>query len=167
MGLDITAYKRMKKVGTAESWDEYEDKFDWSTTFYFSGQPNKCYTEKAHGVDENSVYEYEDCFGFYAGSYSGYNQWRNWLSETFIGISAHDVWNNAEKYEESPFYHLVNFSDCEGTIGTEVSANLSIDFAAHQDEVDALDCEEWLKEKYTSWRKAFEMAADGGCINFS
>ena len=166
MGLDITAYKNVKLIGAAQSYEEYEENYDWRETDYIETWVPNHFGDAYAGTIPGSVYEAEDSFGFRAGSYSGYNYWRNWLSITFLGVSAQEVWDNAETYSNKPFWRLIEFADNEGVIGPIWSAKLAIDFANHQATVDALPCEQWLKDCYAYWRKAFEMAAQNGYVKF-
>jgi hypothetical protein len=66
---------------------------------------------------------------------------------------------------EGPFWELIHFSDCEGTIGPEVSAKLAQDFARYQDQADAHP-DERFRDLYATWRTAFEMASQGGAVDF-
>lgn len=80
-------------------------------------------------------------------------------------LAGHDnaeaVWNG--KANGEAFVELINFSDCEGVIGAEVAKKLAADFAAYQDKAgDKGD----FARVYASWRKAFELAADGGAVCF-
>lgn len=56
-------------------------------------------------------------------------------------------------------------SDCEGVIGPEVSAKLVKDFADF-DERAKTRGGKYFYALYCDWRKAFEMAADGGAVSF-
>jgi hypothetical protein len=70
-------------------------------------------------------------------------------------------WNGAQ----GPFSELIHFSDCEGVIGTAVSKKLAADFAAFDEKAKAAGNERYYA-KYQEWRKAFEMAANGGAVDF-
>lgn len=62
---------------------------------------------------------------------------------------------------------MINFSDCEGTLGTLVCQKLLKDFVEFQYRVDQLsDQHSYNKELYATWRKALEMASDNGAIAF-
>jgi hypothetical protein len=76
MGLDITAYQGLTKVKNPEfdsdgypiyglQWCEATIRF---TENNFPG--------RTAGLEQDIVYECEDSFGFRAGSYGGYNEWR-------------------------------------------------------------------------------------------
>lgn len=161
MGLDITAYRNAKKTeGVELDSNGYPKDYD---RFDLVSENDIEYTEenfpgRTEGVT-TGVYEPEESFGFRAGSYGGYNSWRNQLAQIAGFRDATDVWDN---HREGPFVELINFSDCEGIIGPKVSAKLAKDFADHADKAGY----GYFRDKYDEWRKAFEMAADGGYVDF-
>jgi hypothetical protein len=69
-----------------------------------------------------------------------------------------------------PFWELIQFADNEGYIGPTVAAKLATDFANWADRAKefAKDPEvgEWWLVSYNKWRQAFELAADGGVVDF-
>ncbi len=160
MGLDITAYKNLKKVENPEinEWGELGNwETQWLTPDASIEWAEKHFPGRSKGVELNTVYEYEERLGFPAGSYSGYNYWRKQLN-TFKGDVA--------------FQELIDFADNEGVIGSVVSKKLAEDFKTYVDEADAFsktipnDEGEWWLKKYKLWQKAFEMAADNGAVDF-
>lgn len=172
MGLDITAYKGATLVevfpDTSNVYDVFEDKYPWDGDGQFDLIPHfREYADRISPQVFGGVYQWEDSFGFRAGSYSGYNRWRNQLSLAMLGVSAETVWSNEEHYKHQPFYHLINFSDCEGVIGTDLCKRLAKDFADYQSKADQVEDEDgWFRLKYADWRKAFEMASDSGYLKF-
>ena len=80
--------------------------------------------------------------------------------------SAKAAWANGA--QGRPFFELIHFSDCEGIIGPKISAKLAKDFADNQAKADVYRVDEasWFREKYSDWRRAFEMAADNGAVEF-
>lgn len=170
MGLDISAYRGLVPAPEANSMSE-EDCYSADIRTFYKGS-----WSRADDIDDRVPYRCAGSFGFRAGSYGGYSQWRDQLAEMVglpevmlesYGLSrpshAAAIWG--ERYTPGPFAELINFSDCEGVIGTAVSAKLAADFAEWQAKADAHD-DDWFREKYADWRKAFEMAADGGCVEF-
>ena len=161
MGLDITAYRNARKVeGVEVDSDGYPkdyDRFDLITGSEID-YTEKNFPGRTSGIVAG-IYEAEDSFGFRAGSYGGYNSWRNQLAQVAGFRGDHDVWDN---HSEGPFVELINFSDCEGIIGPKVSAKLAKDFADHADKAG----DGYFRDKYDEWRKAFEMASDGGYVDF-
>jgi hypothetical protein len=109
---------------------------------------------------------------FRAGSYSGYNWWRNKLAEVIHGVSAEKIWKNLELYNNAPFFELLHFSDCEGVIGPAVSAKLAKDFRDHKDLIHSEknsnihEYDEYFTSTYDNFMEAFETAAEGGFVKF-
>lgn len=157
MGLDITAYKRLKIVKEPEL-DEDGDLLDWDTNWRPGGSmewSEKHFPGRGEGIDPNQVYSWEESFGFRAGSYSGYNWWRAKLEEFAKGKA---------------FQELINFADNEGVIGPVVSKKLAQNFSenetAAKEFAKTLDDGEWWINQYYRWKKAFEVASDNGAVDF-
>lgn len=179
MGLDITWYRRLTKAAPGEGIDpKYPDDYDYANG-YKRLYKNNSFPGRADEIEDRAIYRAEESDGFRAGSYSGYNTWRDQLAE-LSGAYAETMPSPGEyaygrmsfaagawrdEVTEGPFYELLNFSDCEGVIGAAVSAKLARDFAALQEKADAHP-DEYFRAKYREWRKAFEMAADGGAVEF-
>lgn len=150
MGLDVTAYRGLVRAVESET----------TVCFYrneaFPGRADEIEDGTASdGPDDPGTgthYTYGATHWFCAGSYSGYNRWRSAL-DALRGV------------DSAAFEELIWFSDCEGTIGTAVSAKLAADFAAYQPKADAHP-DDYFRRKYAEWRHAFEMAADGGAVSF-
>lgn len=165
MGLDITAYRRLRKVAPGEGkHPKYDDETDYENG-YVRVYVNADFSAQSAGIDSEAIYKAEESHGFRAGSYSGYNAWRDELARLAGFDGAESVWSNANALVGLPFVELINFSDCEGVIGPAVSAKLARDFAELQSKADAHP-DEWFREKYGEWRRAFEMAADSGAVRF-
>ena len=174
MGLDVTAYKNIEMANGNEAFDETGElkcEEDWFQLYL-----NPHYSERASEIKDEHAYKAEDSYHFRAGSYGGYNHWRNMLAKlagytesTFFERGAErkshaaTVWQNPVP---GPFMEIINFSDCEGTIGTKISKKLADDFANYQTLAEELKDEVFL-EKYNCWRKAFELGAADGCIVFA
>lgn len=173
MGLDITAYSKLEYIETmnTEAWENkywmHRNEMPYRTAHATHWIP--ALAERAEGIVEDGVYKVNgERFDFRAGSYSGYNDWREWLSVTMLGVTPRTIWQNAAKYQGFPFYELINFSDAEGIIGPVVAAKLATDFAVHQKkaEKEGRADDGWYARKYAEWRKAFELASDGGMVEF-
>jgi hypothetical protein len=116
---------------------------------------------------------------FRAGSYSGYNQWRNELSIIAGYDSVDQVWKDfdsnirlvklkrieGENAKLKPFYELINFSDAEGLIGPEICKKLYQDFMDFDDKAKEVE-DSWIYEKYLEWKEAFKVASDDGLVAF-
>lgn len=175
MGLDITAYSNLKRIDAVFNKDG--EPVDPTTREPIDGdyyQPiHNPHYDRADGLTEG-VFRYEKAIGHRAGSYSGYNLWREELAKLagwplgsyeFFGDVRPSHAASAWKATEGPFFELINFSDCEGTIGAVTSKKLALDFAEYQAKADAHE-DEYFRMKYKEWRAAFELAANAGAVNF-
>jgi hypothetical protein len=160
MGLDITAYRRLKPEPEAE-FDEDRDLVtddlvtDDLVLFGASQEWSESMWPGRAAPIELGVYSFADSFRFRAGSYSGYNEWRRILA--------------AARPNEAAFEELIDFADNEGTIGTVASAKLHGDFVRYREEVLARvppDERDWFETSYNAWMQAFEIASDGGAVKF-
>jgi hypothetical protein len=153
MGLDITAFSYAERTKEDESNDK----------IYHAMSANDI--DRLDGWREG-FYEGRVYFNFRAGSYSGYNEWRSWLSWSILDVSPDKIWNEPEMYAGCPFVELINFGDNEGAIGPLTAAKLAKDFERYQKQVDQGDYPSWCKAKYAEWRKAFKLAAKEGLVIF-
>lgn len=180
MGLDISAYSKIKKVDCVFDEDgEPIDTISRERIYYqFRAYVNPDFDGRADDVTNGSVYTYEgDDYHFCAGSYSGYGQWREELAR-LAGYESKPVdrWGtgniqNLHSYgafesTSGPFWETICFSDCEGIIGAEVSAKLAKDFSDFDEKAKTHLAESRFYDKYQQWRKAFELASDSGCVVF-
>lgn len=161
MGLDIRAYNKMKKIADIpneeDEQEEYRLEFETdSTRIYVNSDFN------VEGQIIDGYYEHEDYLSFRAGSYSGYNTWRNKLAVIAGYKSANEVWSKTE----GPFFELIFFSDCEGVIGAAASEKLFNDFFSYEEKAKE-ELDEYDFEKYVNFKKAFELAKDDGGVVFS
>lgn len=170
MGLDITAYRKVAAVRAKKDEDDgYEDGL---TSFY----PNTDFPGRFDGLEEGVLYSYVEEHDFRAGSYGGYGAWREWLAN-LVGYPLTPYTSHGRQDEAysaaawtgvvkgGPFYELIDYSDCEGTIGPKVAAKLAKDFAEWDERAKAAAVGDYY-ERYKNWRKAFEMAADEGAVTF-
>ena len=159
MGLDITAYSRLRYL-RPNNGDDYED--GTLATYMFEN----AFADRAAPVLPDSIYVVDgESFSFRAGSYSGYNIWRDTLARVMLSASAKEVWSNRADLSGARFTELINFSDCEGVIGSVAAAKLARDFAEWQKVADQVDDAYWC-ELYAKWRRAFELASNDGCVYF-
>jgi len=166
MGLDITAVNRLKLI---ENYTEGTDGF-------YVGHTDACFLSRTDGL-QRGTYEYGESMGFCAGSYGGYNTWREQLAilagcyEPTLHESGYDTKGRmlysagAWAATGGAFWELINFSDCEGVIGPKTSAKLAKDFADFQSKADQHP-DEYFRRKYSEWRQAFELASDDGAVSF-
>lgn len=152
MGLDVYAFKRLSWVSFAEPLDK---------AHVIRMAPNPHFPKQAGTVREG-YYSYTDSEEGPSLSYGAYNRWREQLAK-LAGYNPSEAF--AGLHDAEPFGQLVNFSDCEGIIGAEVSRKLERDFAAFDDRAKALD--QWFYDKYVEFHLCFKCAADGGAVKFS
>ena len=101
-------------------------------------------------------------------TYGYYNRWREILCRMVHRASPSEIWVEPDKWRGKPFVHLINFSDCEGVIGTEACKVLAKDFADHQAIADKELEMPFFKQIFDKLRAAFEFAAAGnGAVVFS
>jgi hypothetical protein len=175
MGLDISAYRGLKKLdvvfdGDGEPIDPttYEPiAGDWIKVFI-----NPHFPGRANPLENDAVYSYEEAYGGPSMGYGWYNRWRNELAK-LAGYEKADgdedettshciaCWNG----KEGPFAELINFSDCEGIIGSIVSSKLAKNFASFQEKADQHP-DLSFRKCYGEFRRAFEFAADNGAVDF-
>lgn len=175
MGLDCTAYESVSLVGdehkpTSEGYCEAEENGHYHL-FITEGQQDD-WPYSIRGLEVGRCYladEGSETFGFRAGSYGGYNQFREQLSLHALGVTPQQVWQRPREYVDKPFFELINFSDCEGQIGPQACADLAKDFAEHTEIRAKLLADEpdgYYAAKYDDWAKAFALAADTGLVDF-
>lgn len=176
MGLDITAGSKIVFIEAFDEYEVFEDK-------YYTYEPGKvcpyvCLSPERSFLGRDEPIDFHDkdyaCYrvdgelmGFRAGSYSGYNDWRERLCQMVNHYSPQSLWEHRDDpaVQALPFYPLIDFSDCEGVIGSVAAARLAADFEAYQTRADR-HTDEWFREKYQLWRRACELAADDGFIDF-
>ena len=182
MGLDVCATGRLERIG----------KVDWD----IDGAINIVHDDFDYCDLEEGQYESTgQYFSFRAGSYSTYNQFRRLLSLAANGMLDSDVWETPDISTDLPFYYIINFSDCEGTIGPSVSQILHTQFIENRERVirnlkhepdlcketeDPLafelefnniptldeDTIEYFIGVYDDFTRAFEIAKEDGVIQF-
>lgn len=165
MGLDITAYSKLTAVGqhSTSDWCEDEDHVDAfayaSFPVSFRGIP--VLTTESTGSGESflqggchAITDATETHSFHAGSYGGYNRWREGLRQQF----------NPGLKPDGPFYELIWFADNEGCIGPDAARDLLAEFREHATTYVPRD--DYDRSKYVDWTRAFELAADGGLVSF-
>lgn len=175
MGLDISAYRQIKKVDCV--FDSGGDPIDPATREYidysFRAFCNPDFPGRADDLEDGAIYDAEDSMGVDGIGYGGFNHWRSKLAE-IAGwpLDTYEQWGrkwpshaaSAWKAQGGPFWELILFTDCDGTIGAAVAAKLAKDFADYDSKAAAAGDE--FYDFYKQCRAAFEMAADGGAVRF-
>ena len=199
MGLDITAIKKATKVTDSEVVKAINDDEDGPrNAAYERGlripykNPADVFASRFDDLEE-VPYEVEEAFGFRAGSYSGYGAWRRELAELVGVLDLEYFWARLDQMVElnepepvdMPFWQLLHFSDCEGTIGPDTCKKLAKNFAEWEerakeyakkkheaeysrmrnppefDEEFAHSTGQYFWKKYQQWHAAFEAGSTG------
>lgn len=175
MGLDISAYRSIEKIDCV--YDEDGEPIDPATRecvdYDARAYVNPDFPGRADGIEDKGVYRAKESMGIACGAYSRYNRWRDELAKLAgyplgsyeqYGHTYHSHAAGAWGVTEGPFWELIYFSDCGGTIGSIASAKLAKDFAEFDER--ARDVGGYFYDQYQQWRAAFDMAADGGMVLF-
>lgn len=180
MGLDITAYRKLTKIDALFNADgepvnptTREPIEDDYVQIYL----NPDYPGRGEGLEDRAIYSYGEGEHVFSRGYGGYGHWRETLAELagypmssykMYGRSypsrAAALWNG--EVTEGPFAELINFSDCEGTIGPVVAAKLLRDFIEWDERAKA-GGDDYFYKGYGEMRRGLEIAADGGALKFS
>ena len=175
MGLDISAYEKLVFLTDGSGFDE-EGEVDYDNDFMLL-YLNPDFPEQASDLPKDlPCKSVGGALSFRAGSYGGYNAWRSQLAEfagyplgpdssstgrPMIPSFAAGAWSAPA----GPFWELIKFSDCEGTIGPAICKKLATDFAIYQEVIDD-NADDYFKELYAQWRSAFELASKEGAVSF-
>jgi len=112
---------------------------------------------------EGLTLECEECYKFRAGSYGGYNRFRDNLCKSANGITAKELWGKED--ESLKFYWLINFSDCDGYIGTSYCEILYNEFVKYEDEIlSKLDGRD--ANTYKDFKECFNLGRQKGFVLF-
>ncbi|WP_457417766.1 hypothetical protein [Roseateles sp. P5_E7] len=169
-GLDVTAYEKLTIVPSP--------KFDKDGEPVGENQVKLApveFVERFAGLTPGKVYRYQSLFDFRAGSYSGYNHWRNELAKlagykqtpykSFNGKIELRYDATVWSIKKGPFWELIDFSDAEGVIGPAVCKRVYADFLQYR-ATAAKHPDEYFRSSYEDWMKAFAMCAKDGAIVF-
>ncbi len=170
MGLDIVAYSRLTAMGEHDKDPDLNEgerggPQDWCYyDAHVMAYAYDCFPLSFLGLPvlrAGGEFIYGGCYAltpdtrkvsFQAGSYGGYNRWRDLLAEEY----------NPQRRESEPFYELINFADNEGCIGPVAAMNLLADF----DAVGIPRHCDVLAGPFHDFQEACRLAADGGLIDF-
>lgn len=174
MGLDILAYSKLEYERDSRVAEVMESMFspqgeEIIHIFEDSERP-RCMDLKVgkwHRSDETQEKS------FRAGAYSSYNSFRKVLSDAILGVTPETVWENEGDFENSPFYELINFSDCDGVFGPYDSEKLHNDFVSHREVFEkyvksqhgGFDSEYYITT-YENFTEGFALASQNGILIF-
>lgn len=163
MGLDIIAYSKLKKNEYLSTMSE-EDREDLDINCLIMSpvltEIDEAFPGRAEPLKYNGdIYTCGSYKEYGIGSYGTYGWFRRAL-ETFS--------ENRDCFNE-----LIDFSDCEGVIGSIVSKKLYEDFSSNAESFERWVYQkysvvdgEWLLRMYRKFESAFEIAKDGGAVEF-
>lgn len=132
--------------------------------------------EFAPELENCSSYAYKDSLRYNIGPYSSYRVWRNDLAKLVeykpisSAVSNAPYLDGARKESAGPFLKLLQFSDCSSYIGNEFSTSLFQDFIKYDDKAKAfaiISKSHNFYEIYSYLKKVFELASNGGAVEFS
>jgi hypothetical protein len=187
MGLDIMAYSKLQPVSAAPSDPDEQYEQGYVHAFAYSAFPRSTRGLRnggdVHPISDTSTtmiiaeswYKTTadtETIGFRAGSYSGYGFFRGLLA-SLVGTTPEAMWDDPGAVDQ-PFYELIHFADNEGCIGPEAARDLLADFREHRDawaqmvkaNADLAGAVDYYIDKYDEWIRAFELASDGGLVEF-
>lgn len=151
MGLDVTAYRGLRPAVPQCSGE-----------IFTASVVEEEFKSRADSIADESQWNFAESFSFHAGSYGGYNDWREKLAQLAGFGSAENAWKSPPG---RAFWSLINFSDCQGVIGPQTSAALARDFQEAQSRADEHP-DLYFREIYGRFRRAFQLAADNGAVSF-
>ncbi|MEJ5127657.1 hypothetical protein WH367_16570 [Comamonas sp. MYb21] len=176
MGIDITAYSKVKKLDC--NYDDDGEPVSKATgepvDFGFLANVNTDFPGRNGSLEAGAAYDFEKRVVGMDCGYGAYNGWRNqlaalagWPAVEYKRYSTVELRHDAAAWaaSEGPFWELITFTDCDGIIGAEVAAKLHKDFKQFAEKAAQHD-DEWFRENYASMSAAFELAADEGAVRF-
>jgi len=161
VGLDITAVNQAVFDHPIEKCENYDH-----TNLIFT-YPNPDFPDRADGL-QMGCYRFTTLFDFRAGSYGGYNGWREELARMALNATLKEIWADIDTFKGKPFFELINFADNEGVIGPTTSAKLFRDFANWSGKAQLVSGYGPFSfyEPYLKWMRAFYLAQDHGFVIF-
>lgn len=174
MGLDIVAYSKLEYERDERVAEVMESMFspqgEVIIQIFEESERPRCMDLKVgkwHRSDETDEHH------FRAGAYSSYNRFRTVLSDAILGVTSETVWENEDDFENSPFYELINFSDCDGVFGPHDSEKLHNDFVTHREmfekylksQFEKFDREYYITT-YDNFTKGFALSSQNGILVF-
>lgn len=185
MGLDIMAISNLEKK---HKLSEEQKALPWEfqpakkatritidTTPYGSehGGFNKCEDmEGGKYAETGETMEHH----FRAGSYGGYNIFRKHLCKGLVGVDVDTLWASPDSYTDAPMFEIINFSDCEGILGTGVCQKLYPQFIENKDKFESHLMEvligdenevKWQMATYEDFTEAFRLGSQNGIVVYT
>jgi hypothetical protein len=188
VGFDVAAASHLRyvrKVPWGGSLDRLVEELKAQnkklTDEYFVIAPNALRLRRRMGEMRNGLYAYTPKsrrYSFHIESTPAYNWWLDQLSLFALGARAEAVRKWPRTFRGREFAELINFSDTDGRMGTELSVKLAHDFdsleararrhakALRTDDPDGMSGDEWLT-LYRQFARAFRLAAQKGAFSIT
>jgi hypothetical protein len=175
MGLDVSAYQQMRLIDACvnERGEIIDPKTGNELSDTVEVWDNPDFEGRAAPLHSGNFYSYEETTEVVSHGYSGFSRWRDTLAKisgwalaeyTSFGVKGYSHAASAWAATEGPFWELINFSDCEGFIGTEACKKLSGDFEKYKEA--ASNEEENFYILYLRWKEGVSFAAENGALEF-
>lgn len=176
MGLAVVAYSQIKLLGSSIDGD------DLNKTIELYVNPD--FPDHAKGIKSEGYYSYKESKTCWRGSYSSFNNWREKLAkiagykpvlvervEGYPESAITSYLYGAFEVSEGPFHELICFSDCEGTINSEISKKLLKDFEEWDEKAKEFDQNFNLAylgfyEVYKGWYEGLKIASQDGVLSY-
>lgn len=166
MGLDIRGCSNIRFIS-----EEYPEGLPFDEKLKLVSVFDEDFPEYVDGL-RNGYYSCEEAYHFHGGSYSGWGCRRRQLCEWHYKIPPETVWENPELYKGQPFFEIIYFTDCDGTIGPITSAKLLNDFLGlrgqmEEDFKDEIDNGYGIHSLFSDMIRALTLASQNGCLRFA
>lgn len=172
MGLDISYYSSWEPYPEeVRDWDHAEEIEDTTGARLFKVYNGADFEARASDMPAGKFVTAKYVHGFRAGSYSGYNHWRQRFCLAANDILPEVLWAMPEEEAQNYlFWEFIHFSDCEGVLGPACCQRLHEQMETHYEKIRK-EFEEgpdaaWNLRLLDEWRKAFRVAAGKGMIRF-
>lgn len=173
MGLDVTAYHQLKRAEGIlfdEDGSPVGEHADMDLVRVWS---NPEFPGREDGLIDGAYYESGPNGEGLSIGYGAYNGWRELLAKLagyepvpYERYGHTELRHDAAAWAVSsgPFWEQINFADNEGCIGPVVCAKLAKDYADFAEKAEAEGGPFWAR--YQEWKACFDLAADGGMVDF-
>ena len=94
---------------------------------------------------------------------STYGELRRMVCQIALGVSIECVWENVEKYINSPFIEFINFADNEGCFDYAAAEKLHKDFSDYKDRA-MKDLSSIYFEMYKAYMEILKIAAENKAV---
>ena len=154
MGLNISAYSNIRFL--------HNNIGDSKGAYLYV---NEHFKDRADGLVDG-YYDFDEEYYFRAGSYSGHSKCRELAAKALGFTVIEEYWD--ECTPETPLYDLLNFSDCEGTIGPLCAKRLYESITKHKTRIlERVGENQYFLGWLEDFQRAAKLAMQNGAISFS